>query len=182
MYLLSIYSYVHGSIDTTDQLSVWRGPLNWRQLIWWKEDTIVAVGWDAMTQSDIICELEILKENDNSRIVMRFVLPCQFLFCCFSRYWLHVIQCNWIPVCGPYTFSITGTTSDAIVACLQDPQLVTLRIIQVPRTCTLISFVLRHKTTTEEPILRLCVSSYSGCMFAELMNGTLLRYNSGNAE
>jgi len=75
-------------------------------LIWWKEDTIVAVGWDAMTQSDIICELEILKENDNSRIVMR------------------------------------------------------------------------HKTTTEEPILRLCVSSYSGCMFAELMNGTLLRYNS----
>ncbi|XP_073242058.1 elongator complex protein 1-like [Porites lutea] len=94
------------SVDTTDDPSIWRGPLSWRQLMWWKERTLLALGWDSMTQADIICELEIMTENNSNRIVIR------------------------------------------------------------------------HKTATEEPVLRLCLSSYSGSVFVELMSGSLLRYSS----
>ena len=69
----------NGSIDTQDHNSVWTGPLSWRQLIWWRQQTLVAVGWDTMTQRDIICELKIFMENDNSRIVIRFELPFLYL-------------------------------------------------------------------------------------------------------
>ena len=62
------------SVDTTDDLSIWRGPLSWRQLMWWKERTLLALGWDSMTQADIICELEIVTENDSNRIVIRYSL------------------------------------------------------------------------------------------------------------
>ena len=31
-----------------------------------------------MTQRDVVCELEILTENDNNRIVIRLELPCLF--------------------------------------------------------------------------------------------------------
>jgi len=65
----------NGSIDTQDHTSVWTGPLTWRQLIWWRQHTLIAVGWDTMTQRDIVCELKILTENDKSRIVIRFELP-----------------------------------------------------------------------------------------------------------
>ncbi|XP_078368242.1 elongator complex protein 1-like isoform X2 [Oculina patagonica] len=94
------------SIDTTDHPSVWIGPLSWRQLIWWKEHTLIAVGWDNMTQRDVVCELEILTENENNRIVIR------------------------------------------------------------------------HKTETEEPVLRLCASRHSESVVMELINGNLLRYTS----
>ena len=73
-----------------DHPSVWTGPLSWRQLIWWKQNTLVAVGWDTMTQKDIVCELEILTENDNSKIVIRFELPFLFpLICCSCRCFNH---------------------------------------------------------------------------------------------
>lgn len=76
--IILVVFYVHHSIDTTDHPSVWTGPLSWRQLIWWRQNTLIAVGWDTMTQRDILCEIKILTENDNSRIVIRFELP--FLF------------------------------------------------------------------------------------------------------
>ena len=43
----------------------------------------MAVGWDAMAQADTVCELEILVENDSSRIIIRFVLP-HILFHCHT--------------------------------------------------------------------------------------------------
>ncbi|XP_020621181.1 elongator complex protein 1-like isoform X1 [Orbicella faveolata] len=99
--LVGIYS-----IDTTDHPSVWTGPLSWRQLIWWRQNTLIAVGWDTMTQRDILCEIEILTENDNSRIVIR------------------------------------------------------------------------HKTETDQPVLRLCLSRHSESVVVELLDGNLLRYTS----
>ncbi|KAJ7339625.1 hypothetical protein OS493_006030 [Desmophyllum pertusum] len=98
------------SIDTTDHPSVWTGPLSWRQLIWWRECTLIAVGWDAMTQRDIVCELEIMTENGNNRITIR------------------------------------------------------------------------HKTETDEPVLRLCVSRHSESVVVELINGNLFRYTSDTTQ
>ena len=70
---------MYNSIDTTDHPSVWTGPLSWRQLTWWRQHTLIAVGWDNMTQRDVVCELEILTDNDSGRITIRFELPCLFV-------------------------------------------------------------------------------------------------------
>ena len=40
-----------------------------------------------MTQMDVICELEILTENDKNRIIIRFVLPCLFCCQCTTKAW-----------------------------------------------------------------------------------------------
>ena len=45
--------------------------------------------------------------------------------------------------------------------------------------CSFVSPLFRHKTLTEEPVLRLCVSHYTVSVFVELRNGNLLRYFSG---
>ncbi|XP_068740348.1 elongator complex protein 1-like [Montipora capricornis] len=92
------------SLDTADHPSVWRGPLCWRQLIWWRDNTLITVGYDKMTRTDVLCELEIKTEKDNNRIKIR------------------------------------------------------------------------HKTVTEESVLHLCVSPYTGSVFVQLQSGTLLRY------
>ena len=41
------------------------------------------------------------------------------------------------------------------------------------------SLLLRHKTETDQPVLRLCASCHSESVVVELMNGNLLRYTSG---
>ncbi|XP_067016133.1 elongator complex protein 1-like [Acropora muricata] len=92
------------SFGTSDNTSVWRGPLCWRQLIWWKENTLIAVGWDTQMHADVVCEFVIQMGKANNVII------------------------------------------------------------------------LRHKTSTEEPVLRLCVSHYTVSVFVELRNGNLLRY------
>ena len=42
--------------------------------MWWKEHRLLALGWDSMTQADVICELEIVTENNSNRIVIRYSL------------------------------------------------------------------------------------------------------------
>lgn len=64
--LVGIYS-----IDTKDFPTVWTGALCWRQMIWWKDCTLIAVGWDTMSQKDIVCELEIPAEDGANSIAIR---------------------------------------------------------------------------------------------------------------
>lgn len=72
-YLLILYYVflVHNSIDTKDFPTVWTGALCWRQMIWWKDSTLIAVGWDTMSQKDIVCELEISAEDGANSIAIR---------------------------------------------------------------------------------------------------------------
>ena len=54
-----------------------------------------------MTQMDIICELEILTENDNNRIIIRFVLCTMSVLLPFnsSIEQMHSFQCS-LMLCG----------------------------------------------------------------------------------
>ena len=41
------------------------------------------------------------------------------------------------------------------------------------------SFLPRHKTETDEPVLRLCTSHHSESVVVQLINGNLYKYSSG---
>ncbi|KAK3728978.1 hypothetical protein QZH41_008724, partial [Actinostola sp. cb2023] len=50
-------------IDFSEVSGLWKGPLFLHHLTWWRENVLVAVGWDVMEQKDILCQLDIVKEE-----------------------------------------------------------------------------------------------------------------------
>ena len=65
-----IFISLSHSFGTSDDTSVWRGPLCWHQLIWWKENTLIAVGWDTQMHADVVCEFLIQMGKANNVIIL----------------------------------------------------------------------------------------------------------------
>ena len=140
-----------------------------------------------MTQRDVVCELEILTENDNNRIVIRLELPCLFLVIFSSSVSSSLLslhtgdtgvqeQASLANTICPFSwpFILAGGREWVVLHCCN----VCSREIIV-HIHNILSFLLRHKTETDEPVLRLCASRHSESVVVELINGNLFRYTSG---
>jgi hypothetical protein len=50
-------------VDFEGVTGLWRGPLFLHHLTWWQDKKLVAVGWDSMEQKDVLCQMDITKDE-----------------------------------------------------------------------------------------------------------------------
>ena len=64
------------SIEVPDSSGLWTGPGAFRQLTWWRQDLMVAVGRDQMLNKDLICELRMHKTDDGVALELMYEPAC----------------------------------------------------------------------------------------------------------
>lgn len=73
-FLFCFFCLPFSRVDFDGVSGLWQGPLFLHHLIWLKDKQLVAVGWDVMEQKDVLCQMDINKDEEGKVVItVRYV-------------------------------------------------------------------------------------------------------------